>query len=197
MQVFERALLRARYRSVFTQGFNPKPKIEFAQPLSLGITGEAEIAQAEVQNFDGEQAFSEAMNRALPEGFYIMRVRYLPPFQVGQKKHSLMSLYRGATYTIELSERSDKLLLERVGERMANDGSGGLDNVEIASADSDGLVLRVMQAPGRTGNVLKLLASLGFDDNDRSDLRITRTGLIAAPTVPGDRELCSYFDLKL
>ena len=88
MQIFERALLRSGYRSVFTTGFNPKPRIEFAQPLSLGIRGEEEIALAELENFDGEDAFRTSLNAALPEGIEVIQGKYLPPYQVGRLRRT-------------------------------------------------------------------------------------------------------------
>ena len=44
MAVFERALVRAGIRARFTEGFNPKPRLEFASPLGLGIESDEEIA---------------------------------------------------------------------------------------------------------------------------------------------------------
>ena len=43
MAVFERALARAGYAARFTEGFNPKPRLEFANPLSLGLDSLDEI----------------------------------------------------------------------------------------------------------------------------------------------------------
>ena len=197
MQIFERALLRAGYRSVFTEGFNPKPKIEFAQPLSLGIASEEEIALAEVQNFDREEVFAEALNRVLPEGLEVSRVRYHPPYQVGRKKHSLMSLYRGSEYRIEFAEQEDEAVLAQAAEKLAQNSAGGADNVQPLSVEYGSLVLQVRQVQKRTGNILKILAELGVDNNDRSRLSITRLRILADRFDSSDGEVCSYFDLNL
>jgi radical SAM-linked protein len=197
MQIFERALLRAGYRSEFTQGYNPKPRIEFAQPLSLGIASEGEIALAEVQNFDSEALFSEALGRALPEGIRVTRVRFLPPHEVGRKKHSLMALFRASEYRIELSGQADETLLGRLAEKLEQRRTGELDNVKVLSRGSDNLALRVNQSGRGTANIHRILQNLGFAEADRSGLLITRTGLLADRFDSGESEVCSYFDLEL
>ena len=196
MQIFERALQRACYLPEFTQGFNPKPRIEFAQPLSLGIASEAEIALAEIQNFDGEEVFAGTLNRSLPEGFDVTRVRCLPPYQVGQKKHSLMSLYRGSEYRIEKAGNRDEVVLSRLAEKLEQKQSDRADNVRVVTAGPDGVVLRVTQLPRRTGNIHKILANIKMDENDRSGLLITRLKILADRFDSGEDEVCSYFDLE-
>ena len=197
MQIFERALLRSGYRSRFTEGFNPKPRIEFAQPLSLGIASQAEIALAEIQNFDREQGFAEALNRSIPQGFEVTRVRYLPPRQVGRKKHSLMSLYRGSEYRIESAGHGDEAVLDRLAEGLAHPRAGGAENVRVLCASSERLELRVSQAPKGTGNIHKILAGLGIDDNQRRELSITRLRILAHRFDSDEDAPCSYFDLSL
>jgi radical SAM-linked protein len=196
MQIFERTLLRAGYQSEFTEGFNPKPRIEFAQPLSLGIASEEEIALAEVQNFDGEE-FAEALNRSLPEGFEVTRVRYLPPYQPGRKKHSLMSLYRGSEYRIEKAEQVDGALLSRLAEKLAYYQTDNEGNVHLLYRGSDSLFLRITQVPKRTGNIHKILAAVGIDEGDQSELMITRVKILAHRLGSDEEAFCSYFDLEV
>ena len=73
MTVFERALARAGYSARFTEGFNPKPRLEFANPLSLGLSSEDEIAGIDLHDFDSEADFVLRMNRSLPEGLRVLR----------------------------------------------------------------------------------------------------------------------------
>jgi radical SAM-linked protein len=196
MQIFERALLRAGYRSGFTEGYNPKPRIEFAQPLSLGIASEAEIALAEVQNFDSEERFVEALNRSLPEGLEVTRLRCLPPYQVGRKKHSLMSLYRGSDYRIEPSEHVEKELLSRIADRIEQTKTSLPSNLQIEHKGSDFIVMRVSQAQGGTGNIHKILEGQGLAETDRSGLLITRTQILAEQIRSSEDQVCTYFDVE-
>lgn len=92
MTVFERALMRAGYHCRFTQGFNPKPKLEFAYPLSLGVLSEDEVAAVELLNFDAEGEFQRRMDAALPEGLSVVAARPMP------SGPSLMALFGGSEY---------------------------------------------------------------------------------------------------
>src|SRR5438552_11508413 len=48
MRCFERMLRRAALPFHSTAGFNPKPRLVFAMPLALGISGTQEIAELEL-----------------------------------------------------------------------------------------------------------------------------------------------------
>ena len=192
MQIFERALLRAGYQSRFTEGFNPKPRIEFAQPLSLGIAAEAEIALAEIRKFDDGEAFARDVNRALPEGIRITRVQLLPPYKIGSKKHSLMSLYAGSEYRIEPAQRTEANVLDRLKALLENLQA---DNIRILSSEAGQLVLRIEPREKTSQNIYKILASSGWEETVRSDLIVTRTRQLAAMPSALDREASSYFDL--
>ena len=105
MTVFERALLRAGYAARFTEGFNPKPRLEFANPLSLGLESAEEIAGIDLHDHDAETSFVERMNKGLPEGLRVTRAAFAPHDGVSRRR-SLMSLYWGSDFevTAEMSE---------------------------------------------------------------------------------------------
>jgi radical SAM family uncharacterized protein len=201
MQIFERALLRAGYLSEFTQGFNPKPRIDFAQPLSLGIASVGEVALAEVQNFDGERAFVSTMNPVLPEGIEVIRARYLPPYQTGRKKRSLMSIYRGSEYRIELRDfaAEDPSCLERLATRLRNPQTGKSPPgplVQVVDRAHDHLLIRIELTGRGSGNIFKILHSFGIDDEIRSALAITRIRQFAQAIEDTEPEAVLYFDLE-
>lgn len=110
MTIFERALLRAELPLVYTEGFNPKPKMEFANPLPLGISGEAEAVSFELGQRCQPEPLLEALDASLPEGFSVHRAAAIPLLQsreTGKKSPSLMSLFAGAEYRISLSRISE------------------------------------------------------------------------------------------
>lgn len=99
MTVFERTLARAGYRARFTEGFNPKPRLEFANPLSLGLASEEEAAAVDLHDFDSGEAFVRRMNTGLPEGLVLLRaVPALP--QGTARRRSLMSAYWGSDFEV-------------------------------------------------------------------------------------------------
>ncbi len=99
MGVFERALIRAGVRARFTEGFNPKPRLEFASPLGLGIESEEEVAAVVLEDPADGEAFVERMNRALPGGLRVARAE-LTREEPGVRRRSLMSLQWGSEYRV-------------------------------------------------------------------------------------------------
>jgi radical SAM-linked protein len=93
MTVFERAVVRAGYAARFTEGFNPKPRLEFANPLSLGLESLDEIGGIDLHDFDSEEGFVARMNRSLPAGLLLKSAAVVPHDGVSRRR-SLMSLDR-------------------------------------------------------------------------------------------------------
>jgi hypothetical protein len=99
MTVFERALARAGVRARFTEGFNPKPRLEFASPLGLGIESEEEIAAVVLEDPADREGFAERMNRALPGGLRVTRADLIVEDPKARRR-SLMSLQWGSEYRV-------------------------------------------------------------------------------------------------
>ncbi|ADK81192.1 TIGR03936 family radical SAM-associated protein [Sediminispirochaeta smaragdinae] len=119
MTIFERSFQRAQIRLAFSQGFNPKPKLSFANPLMLGVESNAEYLMVNIlldsddekkEREDGFLGLVRKLNNVLPDGFAVSMCSevYAPP--AGEKKVSLMAAYGGSVYTIE-AERNDRLNL--------------------------------------------------------------------------------------
>jgi len=99
MTVFERAIARAGYSARFTEGYNPKPRIEFANPLSLGCASDEEAAAVDLYDFDSPPDFVRRLSEALPRGLEIRRaaLAFTAPYA---RRRSLMSLYWGADFLV-------------------------------------------------------------------------------------------------
>ncbi|GHV75958.1 B12-binding protein [Spirochaetia bacterium] len=101
VELFSMAFMRAGIPVLFTQGFNPTPKLDFASPLSLGISAGGEIANIDLELHEGENfspdEFIQKINTNLPAGIMVkeaIKVR-IPS---GAKKYSIPSLLWGALY---------------------------------------------------------------------------------------------------
>lgn len=73
MRMFQRAFKRAGLQLKHTQGFNPRPSVSIALPLSVGVESKCELLDFELdgQEVSGE-LITEALNRSLISG---VRVR--------------------------------------------------------------------------------------------------------------------------
>ena len=97
LEIFSMAFIRAGIPVIYTQGFNPLPKLEIASPLSLGIKACGEIAVIDTETFFEAEKFREVFNAFLPEGFKVIEAAniFIPR---GSKKHSVSSLLWGYAY---------------------------------------------------------------------------------------------------
>ena len=81
MRVFQRSFKRAGLPLTHTKGFNPRPSVSIALPMSLGVESTCELLDFELE---GEgyscQEIQERLNRNLIEG-----VRILEVYETGEK----------------------------------------------------------------------------------------------------------------
>jgi len=93
MRLFQRAFKRAELPLIHTQGFNPRPSVSIALPLSVGVESTCELLDFEL---DGETvestAILERLNRALVPG-----VRVLAVYDGGKKLKELAFLHCSVT----------------------------------------------------------------------------------------------------
>jgi len=98
LEIFSMVFLRAGIPVIYTQGFNPLPKLEIASPLSLGIKAGSEIAAIETDGYFSAEQFKKGLNEFFPDGLRIVEAMnvFIPS---GAKKHSLSSLLWGYVYS--------------------------------------------------------------------------------------------------
>jgi len=97
IEIFSMSFRRAGIPVLYTQGFNPLPKMEFASPLSVGISADFEIASVEFSEKFPAENFITALNGNLPSGIVIKQAESFL-IKSGMKKHSLSSLLWGFQY---------------------------------------------------------------------------------------------------
>jgi len=94
--VFERALRRAGFPLLYTQGYNPRPMVVFALPLGVGINTEGDWIDVSMEVPVDPEEFVEKLNKELPEGLRVIRA-----VSIDEPKNSLMSVVTCAKYRIE------------------------------------------------------------------------------------------------
>ena len=87
MRVFQRAFKRAGLPLTHTQGFNPRPSVSIALPLSLGVESQCELLDFELERPYACAEIREKLNAALIDGVYIREV-----YEQGQKLKNLALL---------------------------------------------------------------------------------------------------------
>ncbi|MCR4398099.1 MAG: TIGR03936 family radical SAM-associated protein [Firmicutes bacterium] len=77
-RTFARALRRAGLPVAFTRGFNPHPKIAFAQPLAVGATSSSDILDVELESRIDPAELLRRLNSSLPGGFEVTGAKEIP-----------------------------------------------------------------------------------------------------------------------
>lgn len=96
--LFVRAVRRAGMQMVYSQGFNPHPKLSFAGPLPLFMESEGDVADIELAHTVSADEFKSRLNLQLPP-----EVRITEVVSVSEKPaESLAALMDTAVYRLEL-----------------------------------------------------------------------------------------------
>ena len=113
MRLWERALRRARIPLTYSEGFNPRPRISLAAPLSVGVTGEAELMDIFVGKKVSPHWFTAAVSQQLPLGIGILEV-----YPIAPNMPSLQSQVRYAQYEVEMGAEKGSKDAETVISRL-------------------------------------------------------------------------------
>lgn len=95
MRLFKRSFKKARISLSYSQGFNPHPKMGFAQPLALGYEGLNELMEFETETDYEPQDIYERLLPMMPDGLGLQYCRRLE----GVKK-TLAAVTDAALYTV-------------------------------------------------------------------------------------------------
>ncbi len=114
MRCFERCIRRAGIPLWYTEGFNPRPFLTFALPLSLGITGLNESVDLRLVEDMPLAEVQERINACLPAGLQILSI------SEPVKKNTDIA---ASVYDIELCSESVNAgdLAARLGDFLARD----------------------------------------------------------------------------
>jgi hypothetical protein len=106
VEVFHKAILRTKLPFVFTTGFNPLPRLEFASAMTLGIPSMQETASCYLYDEISAEEFMQKMNGSLPEIFRLTECMIFPVTNL-RKRESLSKNLWGAEYGYSFLSAAD------------------------------------------------------------------------------------------
>jgi len=181
-RAWERLLRRAGAQLVFSQGYNPRPKLQLAAPLALGITSQAEIIDfwlSDAPN-DLDQLKSELI-AAQPPGIEIQTIE-----SIDASAPTLQKKVSAASYQVSLldqvdqiDQRIEKLLASEEIIRQRRNKSYDLrplvKELNQSGSDKQSLMMMLNAQEGSTGRPEEVLLAL---DIQPENTRIERTQLV-------------------
>jgi radical SAM-linked protein len=117
VRLIERIMRRIHIPFDFSGGYNPRPQIAFAAPLSVGVSSEAEYFEIKLtQKFDLDKLINIDPNY-LPEGISIVDAAF------SEDKTSIMAMVRSASYLLKapITTINEEQLREQLNTFLAKD----------------------------------------------------------------------------
>lgn len=184
-RTLERALNRARLPVAYTQGFNRRPRLQFAAALPLGFTSEAELGDVWLlEAVDPEKAHEQMMSRMAP-GIAVHRVWEVPLAAPAMQAITVETTFQaylppeiegtGLRERIAAFLAAESVLRERRGKRYnLRPLVYELSLAETADAGRQ-LTLRLALREGATGRPDEVLDALELNP---LDLHLHRTRIV-------------------
>ena len=161
MKIFERAARRAGLPLLYSQGYNPRPMLVFALPLSVGTDTTGDYVDIAMSVPVDPEEFTEKMAPELPEGLEIMSAR-----SIGEPKKSIMSLVTAASYAFDAKDitRAALEVWKMESVEVEKKAKGG----KIRTADIKPLMIKILETS--TPDHLEMLVYAGSEKNLRPDV---------------------------
>jgi radical SAM-linked protein len=124
-RALERALRRAEVPIAFSQGFNPRPKVSYANAAATGVASEAEYVEIAVTEVLDPERVRQALDTALPPGLDVLEVVVAAtPDLVGRLEASVYEMrLPGVTESAARSAVAQLLAAEEIEvERLTKNG---------------------------------------------------------------------------
>ena len=178
-RTWERTLRRARLPLVYTQGFNPRPKLLLAAALPLGFTSDCEVVEFHLDSDLPPAEVEGRIREAAPPGIALQTVE-----AVDSRTPKIPNLVESACYRVtllgpvnDLSARVDRILKSGTLPRERRGKPYDLRPLieQLTAADDRTLEMQLAARPGATGRPEEVLLAL---DLDPLAARIHRTELL-------------------
>lgn len=183
LQIIQRSLRRANFKTHFSQGFNPSPKISFSPALPVGTISHCEYFSVDLlEPITDLLAAKSNLNQSLPEGLEINEILPIEgrlvqdtinTYEIGLPFH----LSDEASAQINTCSDLDSLVVDRVrkGKHKELDIRPLIKNIEIVSTQKIRLEIISRSAMVGTKPAEVLAALLQLDAQTLLNLHIVKT----------------------
>ena len=190
MRLFQRAFKRAGLPLTHTQGFNPRPSVSIALPMSVGLESVCELLDFELE---GEcvapEIILEKLNAALSNG-----VRVLKVYQEGRKQKDLVLMdcqivleYDGGIP--EGAENAIRELFARESLTVEKRGKNGMTQQDIIP------MIRSMDVSSNGENILELRCRICCQNPTLNPMQICAAIDAYLPEMKPDFSKCKRMEI--
>jgi len=195
MRCFERTMRRAELPFWFTEGFNPRPFLTFALPLSLGTAGMKEIVDIRLVEDMPLDEVKNRLNGCLPEGMRVLRCAdpVKKPKEIAASRYEITITGAGesssvaAALTLFLSAGSITAKKKNKKKQLVEMEIKPMVHKWSVAAEGDSVKLDIVLASGCTDNCNPALVLDAFrESKGATDMRceIVRTEILDGDMKP-------------
>ena len=149
MRVFQRAFKRANLNLKHTQGFNPRPSVSIALPMSVGLESSCELLDFDLDGQTiGNDEILQRLNDALTEG-----VRVLKVYDNGAKLKNLA--YMDCTAVLEYDSSVPETAVDEIRQLF------GREEVTVEKKGKNGVTLQ---------NIIPMIKTISVEQSDENML---------------------------
>jgi len=181
LRAWERLFRRARLPLGMSEGFHPRPRMQFASALALGVAGADEVLDVELSRPLAADQIGQAVAPHLPPGLVVNSVEVLP---AGARKAQVRSITlqipvpperrEGAAQRIAALQAAGAHLIEREGRDQPIDVCEHLMELALAG---EVLRIRLRVTHSAAARPRDVLAAVGLDDLLEAGHFLTRTAV--------------------
>jgi radical SAM-linked protein len=185
VRAWERLFRRAGIRLSMSEGFHPKPRMNFPSALAVGVSGADEVLEAQLADAWTAGQVQSALEPHVPQGLAVTAVEQLPPeAPSGEAQRVTYELAVPAPWCDGLPQRVAAFLAR--GAHLVDRGQGRkpvdlgrfVQRIELV-----GGLLRMHIRVTRQGTARprEVLEALGLEDLEQQGLFLTRTAVELKP----------------
>ncbi len=185
MRVFQRSFKRAGLHLTHTQGFNPRPSVSIALPLSVGIESKCELLDFDL---DGEPVpmdeIKGRLNRSLVEGVQVLEV-----YENGQKIKYLSLL--DCRLLLEYDDGIPASAAEQIGALFARETLNVTKKSKTGNTEQNIIpMIRSMQIRAVEQNTLEIAARICCQNPTLNPMQISAAIETYLPELRPDHVRC-------
>ena len=185
MRLFQRAFKRAGLPLTHTQGFNPRPSVSIALPLSVGVQSHCELLDFEL---DGEtvnnKEIKEKLNAALVDGVHVIHV-----YDNGQKLKNLALL--SCNVDLEYDNGVDEMKIQQIKDLFAR------ESVVVSKKSKNGIteqdiipMIRKIEVAMLDSNTVRLNAVVCCQNPSLNPMQLVAAIELYLPECKPDYAVC-------
>jgi radical SAM-linked protein len=179
MRSLERLFRRAGLLLGMSEGYRPKPRVNFPLALAVGIEGRREVMELELNEAPTADELLARLQPQAPPGLRIESLEVLPP---GHPKARCVSASYQLAIPVSrlpgLEDRIQRLLSASTSLIRRPNRSAPIDlkaSLLALALEEDMLQMRLKTDPGGSAGPRDVLAALGLEDIEQEGIALTRT----------------------